>query len=129
MLDLLENTFDQAGDEWSRFVQVNCTFALIRWLYPGHVPRLKDILSTGKLGAETRANLFIALTRFRNPCLFEGNSDLFSGMILHFSYLSHDMIPPKGFVFRRVEFRHKHSRFDRIDPCDTKFFEECRLPS
>jgi hypothetical protein len=32
-------------------------------------------------------------------------------------------------VFRRVEFRHKHSRFDGIDPCDTKLFENCRLPS
>ena len=128
MLDLLENTLDQAGDDSARFVEVNCTFALIRWLHPGHVTRLKNLISGGQLGPEAKANLFLALTRFRNPRLLEGTSDLFSGIILTFSYVSHEMIPLKEFVFRRVEFRHRHSRFDRIDPYDTNLFEDCQFP-
>jgi hypothetical protein len=128
LLDLIEDTLDQARDKWAPFVVTNCTFALIRWLHPGHVTRLKDLLSKGQLGPEARANLFLALTRFRNPCLFEGTSDLFAGMVLSFSYLSRDMIPPKDFIFRRVEFRHKHSRFVEIDPYDTGLFEDCRFP-
>jgi hypothetical protein len=129
LLDLLESTLDYAGDEWGRFVAVNCTFALIRWLHPSHAARLMLLLSTGRLGPEATANLFIALTRFRQPQLLEGTSDLFAGMILNFSYLSRDMIPQKDFVFRRVEFRHKHSRFDGIDRYDSSLFEDCRLPS
>jgi len=129
LLDLLENTIEQAGDQWMRFVAVNCAFALIRWLHPDHVTRVKDILTSKQLGPEIKANIFLALSRFRDPCLLEGTSDLFSGMILNYSYLSHSMIPPKGFVFRGVEFRHKHSRFDGIDPFDTELFEDCRFPS
>lgn len=128
LLDLLENPPDQIGHKWLRFVAVNCTFALIRWLHPNHVNRLKNFLSRGQLGPESRANIFLAITRFRNPYLLEGTSDLFSGMILNFSYLSLDMIPMQNFVFRGVEFRHKHSRFDGIDPYNTELFEDCLFP-
>lgn len=128
LLDLLEHTLNLAVDVRD-FVAINSTFALIRWLHPRHIERLMALLSRGQLGPEAKANLFLALTRLRDPSVLEHTSDLFAGMILSFSYLSPDMIPPKDFVFRRVEFRHRRSRFEGIDPCDTSLFEDCRFLS
>jgi hypothetical protein len=128
LLDLLENSLESALDEWTQFVGVNCTLALIRWLHPSHVSRLKVLPSTGQLGPEARANLFLAFTRFKSPSLLEGTSDLFSGMILNYSYLSREMLPRSDFAFRRVEFQHRQSRFEGLDLMDTRLFEDCRFP-
>lgn len=125
LFDLIEKTLQQTADKWAQFVVVNCTFALIRWLHPAHIARLKNLLSSQRFGPESKANLFVAMTKLGNASLLEGTSDLFSGMILSFAYLSRDMIPLNGFVFRRVEFRH--TRFDKIDPGDTGLFQDCRF--
>jgi hypothetical protein len=86
------------------YLEINCTYALIRWLHEDHVNRAKSLLGRAALVPDSKANLFQALLRFKKPEILQGCAALFEGMILHWSYVDETMLPA-DFTFRNVTLR------------------------
>jgi hypothetical protein len=106
LLHLLEQMLVQPPSEGKTDVEINCTFALIRWLHRTHEDRAKELLP--RLSAGSRGNLFHAFLRFEAPEIFLASSDLFQGMILSWCLIDQSMVS-NDFVFRDV-------RFERYQP-------------
>jgi hypothetical protein len=84
--DLLVSLLEEhAGKEQRNagLLEVNCTCALIRWLFAGHLPRIFAL--GNQVCAESRGNLFHATVRlpdFEN--LLSGRGEFFRDMVLYY---------------------------------------------
>ncbi|MCP4269899.1 MAG: NACHT domain-containing protein [Candidatus Brocadiaceae bacterium] len=79
-------------------LEINCSFALIRWFFRGHLNDLRNCLETVPLHPKTKGNLFMALTRFRKPELFK-----------EFKGLFYDIETTKVLDFSTTELLRKYS--------------------
>jgi len=119
LLLLLKKPESRAAGDEATYLEINSTFALVRWLHDSHVPRVKELLRDPKLTPESRGNLFQAFLRFDRPELFKECSSLFEGMTLAFCSISPSMVGTE-FVFRKVRFKEcKRSRIDGLN------FDDC----
>jgi hypothetical protein len=122
LLQCLEGLGTRSPDDEATHLEINCTFALIRWLHKGHVSRVKKLLRRDDLCSMSRGNLFQAFLRFDKPEIFRGSSDLFESMELAFCEITRNMVS-SDFVFRRVRFReHRRSKVDGL-VCDRCTYE------
>jgi hypothetical protein len=122
LLRCVENLGTRSLDDEATHLEINCTFALIRWLHKGHVSRVKKLLRRGDLCSMSRGNLFQAFLRFDNPAIFRDCSALFEGMTLAFCEIRQNMVS-SDFVFRRVCFHeHRRSKIDGL-VCDRCSYE------
>jgi hypothetical protein len=118
LLRMLEHVRSGATGEGATYLEVNCTFALIRWLDRDHVARARALLQ--EVSPPSRGNLFQAFLRLKTPSLFEGCSPLFKGMTVAFCDIRPAMVSA-DFVFRGVVFKeHRRSKIDGLR-CD----DEC----
>jgi hypothetical protein len=123
LLILLKELGSHSREDEARYLEINSTFALIRWLHEGHVLRVKELLRDSNLTPESRGNLFQAFLRFDKPELFENCSSLFEEMTLAFCAISRNMVHPE-FVFRKVRFKECiRSRIDGLN-CDDCIFDD-----
>lgn len=121
LLTLLEELLAKQPDVDSRYLEINCTFALIRWLHEDHMSHVKRLLL--QLTSFSKANLFHALLRFRKPDIFDDCTDLFEQMELCWVYISQTMVS-RNFVFRKVTFRkYNESKLEGFPP---SAFECCK---
>jgi len=104
LLTLLEKQLPKQLDMDAKYLEINCTFALIRWLHKEHISRVKELLKTTPLSSSSKGNLFHALLRFKKPGIFDGCSNLFDGMELCWVFISQTMVLT-NFVFQNVTFR------------------------
>jgi hypothetical protein len=122
LLWCVENLGTRSSDDEATYLEINCTFALIRWLHKDHVSRVKKLLRQNDLCSMSRGNLFQAFLRFDNPEIFRDCSELFESMTLAFCEIARNMVS-SDFVFRRVCFReHKRSKIDGL-VCDRCTYE------
>jgi hypothetical protein len=118
LLSLIENMGQADPDSGETYLEINATFALIRWLHKGDIPRAKSILrmkpNGGDLSPMSRGNLFQAFLRFGEPGIFAGCGSLFEEMHLAYSAIEPSMLPA-DFVFLRVTFfEHRRSKIDGL---------------
>ena len=119
LLAVLEHLAARAPNEGKTYLEINCTFALIRWLHRRHALRAKALLRG--LSSESRGNLFQAFLRFGAPEVFRESSHLFEGMTVSWCRIDQSMIPD-DFVFRRVRFEHYKPEWITVAP---EALEDC----
>ncbi|MBV9156207.1 MAG: hypothetical protein JO097_08080, partial [Acidobacteriaceae bacterium] len=117
LLCLVEN-MGPDPDLGQTYLEINASFALIRWLHEEDIPRARSLLrmkpNGGDLSPMSRGNLFQAFLRFGKPEIFAGFDCLFDGMHLAYTAIEPSMVPA-DFVFRRVTFfEHRRSKIDGL---------------
>lgn len=123
LIDLLSEAQTDKGDKDLEFLEINISYALIRWLYSNHIDKLKRVMERCSLARVSLGNLFQAFLRFEDPSLFENATELFAGMHLSWVYLDASAIS-NTFKFVGTEFqRHGSSVFLGIHPSR---FENCK---
>ena len=103
LLKLMGQSLTRKRSPDARHLEVNCAFALIRWLHKTHIDHAKRLLRSGALSSATRGNLFLAILRHQDPKKLGKCSELFKGMELQWVYLHRDLVP-SDFVFQNVKF-------------------------
>ncbi len=86
LIFLLQASVDQAAPEEEkrdcRFLRVNASFALIRWLHKDHLDKLRKSLEYVQRDPEIKGNLFLAVFRLGDEGVFEKFPHSFDGMKL-----------------------------------------------
>ncbi len=122
LLDILLEAQSEKGIQEFTFLEINSSYALIRWLHLKHIDNIKELIKENNLSKYTLGNIFQAFLRFRIPYIFDDCTTLFTGMELSWVYLNNNLISDK-FKFCNVVFdKYKESIFIGFHPSK---FENC----
>ncbi len=124
LVDLLSDSVQGGTRSEQEFLQVNVTYALIRWLHIDHLPDVMNLLGERSICSLALGNLFHAFLRFKQPELFDGCASLFSGMQLCWVYLSREMLP-EDYIFTGVVFHKYHEC--RLEGFAPSSFSNCEF--